>query len=61
LPKLFSAHFLQKPGYPCPFEILAEALVWEYAQAELLFTYHYQVLSRMLYIIHSCFMCEDQK
>jgi hypothetical protein len=26
LPKLLPALFLVKPGYPCPFEILAEAL-----------------------------------
>jgi hypothetical protein len=25
-PKLLPAIFLEKPGYPCPFEILAEAL-----------------------------------
>jgi hypothetical protein len=25
-PKLLPAIFLKKPGYPCPFEILAEAL-----------------------------------
>jgi hypothetical protein len=28
-PKLLPALFLKKPCYPCPFEILAEALVWD--------------------------------
>jgi hypothetical protein len=28
LPKLLPALFLEKPWYPCPFEILAEALLY---------------------------------